>query len=431
MSDTFSAFTQTAASALGIGSWYALLRPASFRGASFHVEQSTAASGRRAALHEYPGRDIPYSEDLGRKQWTYTFSAYCIGTLYPMQRDALLKACIAKGPGTLVHPSFGSKQVLCTDCSITEERQSGNYCSFSMSFVEAGQLQEPNSTANTTSAVEGAADKTLTSSGSDFSSKFGVLGDIESTVTGAVKDVGKFLDDTMSLVVSPLTDATNALTSAVGDLGLNASSLVFNAPQLFAKVQGVTGAFGSSLGAAPVVSGMLTMGTLFSSHSVGSLFSSAPTRRGRDATPSTPIMSVGRQREADNAAAFQMLVRQSALVEVALAVPGLPLASTQDGADLRSAITTAFNAAQTDAGNAGLDDSYTALVELENAVIADITQRMLQLPSLTTYRVPRTFNAITLAWRLYQDAERCDELVDRTASINPAFLPRTGRVLSS
>ena len=43
------------------------LRPASFRGVAFEVESHSESGGRRVELHEYPLRDTPYAEDLGKK----------------------------------------------------------------------------------------------------------------------------------------------------------------------------------------------------------------------------------------------------------------------------------------------------------------------------------------------------------------------------
>ena len=40
-------------------------------------------------------------------------------------------------------------------------------------------------------------------------------------------------------------------------------------------------------------------------------------------------------------------------------------------------------------------------------------------------------NALTLAWRLYADANRNLELADRTNADDPCFLPITGRVLAT
>jgi prophage DNA circulation protein len=432
----FTGITQTAARMAGVGEWYNLLRHASFRGIPFHVEQGTATSGRRAALHEYPGRDVPYTEDLGRKQYTYQFTAYVIGQLYPIQRDALLKACTLKGPGTLVHPSFGAKQVVCTDVAVTEERQSGNYAAFSMTFAEAGQLMEPAATKNTANAIAGSAASATSATASGFSKIFSVVGEVESTVTSALDDVKTFLDDTASLVLSPLNELGNTLGINMVDLGLNAETLIYNAPALAMKVAGVTGAYGASQAASPVVAGMMVMGSMFSSRgasaSAAKSSGAVATLMNGPAAWAAPIpVPISRQREALNGAAFQRLVRESALVEVAYAVPGLDLQSSQEALNLRVALADSFDAAQTAAANAGLDDSYSALVNLENEVIAHLTQRMLQLPALVTYRMPQSPNSIALAWRLYQDANRGDEIVARVNAVNPSFLPRSGRVLSS
>src|SRR4029077_17731354 len=106
-------------------------------------------------------------------------------------------------------------------------------------------------------------------------------------------------------------------------LGLNAATAVFNPTLLAGKVQAVLGSYGSSQAAAPVVSGMLTLGTGYYDPGVTAPAGPLPSRARDSIDAPAPILSVGRQREADNAAAFQRLVRSSALVEVALAVPGL------------------------------------------------------------------------------------------------------------
>ncbi|WP_431355959.1 DNA circularization N-terminal domain-containing protein, partial [Algimonas porphyrae] len=48
-------------------SWRDQLEKASFRGVPFHVSRSGGEVGRRVQLTEYPLRDRPYAEDLGRK----------------------------------------------------------------------------------------------------------------------------------------------------------------------------------------------------------------------------------------------------------------------------------------------------------------------------------------------------------------------------
>ena len=42
------------------------LQKASFRGVPFEVTSASLTAGRRTVVHEYPQRDKPYVEDLGR-----------------------------------------------------------------------------------------------------------------------------------------------------------------------------------------------------------------------------------------------------------------------------------------------------------------------------------------------------------------------------
>ena len=49
------------------GSFWAQLKPASFRGVPFVVQEGTSHFGRRNQIHEYPFRDTPWVEDLGQQ----------------------------------------------------------------------------------------------------------------------------------------------------------------------------------------------------------------------------------------------------------------------------------------------------------------------------------------------------------------------------
>ncbi|WP_270796216.1 DNA circularization N-terminal domain-containing protein [Aeromonas sp. QDB11] len=78
------------------------LQPASFRGVAFKVDSDDLQVGRRTVLHEYPGRDTPSVEDLGRETREYAISAYLIGHDFIAERDRLIEALEQAGPGDLV-----------------------------------------------------------------------------------------------------------------------------------------------------------------------------------------------------------------------------------------------------------------------------------------------------------------------------------------
>lgn len=125
--------------------WRDRLQPASFRGVEFHVEVSARQSGRRTVVHEYPKRDDPYSEDMGRHAIRWAVTGYIVygdrrlreGVI--KQRDALCEALERDDAGTFQHPSMYSLLVMVERYSMTESKQKGGYFEFDMQFVEAGK----------------------------------------------------------------------------------------------------------------------------------------------------------------------------------------------------------------------------------------------------------------------------------------------------
>jgi prophage DNA circulation protein len=159
--------------------WRQELMPASFRGAYFHCESNARESGRRIVEHEFPKKDYPYAEDMGRHFREFTIRGYCIVfpvvtdqqrqllvnsfghsqqrgvpvvlpppqwqdpnqlfvNDYRIPRDLLLTALETEGPGDLQLPTQQLQSVVCTRYRLTEEEKFGGYCVFDMTFQEYG-----------------------------------------------------------------------------------------------------------------------------------------------------------------------------------------------------------------------------------------------------------------------------------------------------
>jgi len=145
--------------------WRRRYQQAWFRGATFHVETDTRASGRRVALHKYPKRNVPYAEDMGRAAIVFSVQGYLIGPNYLDDKDILIGCLEQDGPGVLrlPMPYQGSDiTVMVQSYSVSESREKGGYCQIDMSFVEYG---DPNYRANvsTSSQIEAAATNVETS----------------------------------------------------------------------------------------------------------------------------------------------------------------------------------------------------------------------------------------------------------------------------
>lgn len=134
--------------------WRDALQPAKFRNAWFHVEVGSRDSGRRIVLHEFPKRDWPYAEDMGRRARSFSVRGYCISyprdAHYPLYmrdyriaRDLLINALEQEGAGALqlptgVHSVNNAVRVVVLRYRVVEEKRFGGYCVFDMDFVEHG-----------------------------------------------------------------------------------------------------------------------------------------------------------------------------------------------------------------------------------------------------------------------------------------------------
>jgi prophage DNA circulation protein len=124
--------------------WRDSLVRASFRGALFHVETSSRMGGRRTVVHQYPKRNVPYSEDMGREATRWQFQGYLIhgdrgfpGNI--LTQIAQLNAALdADDAGILIHPMIGTMLVICERWAYQDSRERGGYVEYDMQFIEAG-----------------------------------------------------------------------------------------------------------------------------------------------------------------------------------------------------------------------------------------------------------------------------------------------------
>jgi prophage DNA circulation protein len=134
--------------------WRDELLPATFAGQQFHCEANSREGGQRAVTHEFPKRDLPYTETMGRRAMEFTIRGYCIAypfdTTYPLYRrdyrkprDNLINVLDSGQPGILQLPTQAPMWVVCSRYRMNEEERFGGYCVFDMSFIEYGKTQNP------------------------------------------------------------------------------------------------------------------------------------------------------------------------------------------------------------------------------------------------------------------------------------------------
>jgi prophage DNA circulation protein len=131
---------------MAIPPWRLRLQPASYNSVPFKVDADSKGSGRRIVQHEWPKKNIPYAEDMGRRIRKFTIAAYIISgprqADYEANRDDLIAQLETEGAGILIHPTFAQDSglpVVVDTYTVTEKREKGGFCEIEINFVEAGQ----------------------------------------------------------------------------------------------------------------------------------------------------------------------------------------------------------------------------------------------------------------------------------------------------
>lgn len=407
-------------------SWKDSLRPASYRGLAFFVEGHESGFGRRQVTHEFPQRDEPFTEDLGRRAREYSVEAYLLGDEYPAQRDKIIAACETAGPGELVHPYLGNLQVECTGLRVSETSAEGRICKLRLTFIEAGQAQYPTESTDATRAVSSAANDVIDAAKSGFLDRFLTKGSpsfVVDAATGQLSDLSGLLS---SLPVNPMAEA-QAVADFVGRvraLATDALDLVTDPSRMADAILDVIGdvrdIFGTRAGS--------VLDTL---------------RDGYAEAYSGPTDTPSRQQQRDNTDALSALVRRSALAEQAkVAVEraassasavaaqqgdaGAPIDASlfqtrEDAIAARNALTDAIDTEMEEPTTS--DVEFVELGGLRAEVVNGVPSPGLRLPRVAEVTPPATLPSLVVSHQFYGTAARAVEIAERNKARYPGFLP--------
>lgn len=390
-------------------SWKDKLQPATFRGVAFGVDGHELTAGRRVQTHEYPQRDKPYAEDLGRATRKISVEAFLVGPDYMDARDRLLEAIEKAGPGELVHPWHGRMTVnIDGECRVREHRAEGGYCTATLAFVESGELAFPSAASAPGAQSRLAADALQQASIDEFSQQFSIANTPEFVTADAQDYAGTLLDGMDRALASAsgvLVNPATAMQSAIATLLPTPTGYAQRVYGLYARSNALLSS------AQNIYSPQNFMRSFVPLRAVPQ-FANAP----RSVLVSTTPM---RTQMLDNRDALATLTRQSLLVQTAGMTATMPLPVYQDGIALRNELMAALD---TEASTAN-DTTYAALMNLRSKVHTDMTARLREAARLQQITPREVTPALALSYDLYENIERADEIVARNRLRYPGFVP--------
>ena len=206
------------------------LYEASFRGVPFHVTKVDLKVGRRTVVHEYPQRDKPYVEDIGRATRRLSFTAFVVGDDYIQQAEKLIGAIETEGPGTLIHPHLGEMKCCLEQASTITFTDSSRTASVVLTAVESGELEFPKSGTDAVSKVLESADALEKSAIQQFCDSLD-LSSVSEWVDAALS--GDLLDK-LGIISNADIATIFDKVDEISTLASNGLSLISGGPKVFA-----------------------------------------------------------------------------------------------------------------------------------------------------------------------------------------------------
>ncbi len=438
-------------------SWKDNLQDASLRGIPFKVDEDEATFGRRVQVHEYPNRDKPWAEDLGRATRRFSVQAYLIGEDFFEQRNRLIDAIEKPGSCTLVHPYYGEMNVTVDDTvRVSHSISEGRMCRVSFSFIESGELSFPTAglaTGQKLSSSVSFLDDAITSAfaafGLDGLPDFlqdGVLDDASGmfeSVTSAfqyvdsgVSAASRLLQGDLSVLLSPPSSGMN-FVNRLQTMWRAGSRLTGNTSDLMAMIKGLTGV--------TVDSGLAPRGVWKTDSKTAQ---AQTTQRNyvaqalRTTALSEAAATVTSLPQPSNSTVTRQQDPQQPVVVSHPAVSDIQAASDSDTATISTGVTSSTDSSSVvswddlavvrDSLNDAIDREmervtddqlYQTLVIVRTDVNRDISARLEQVDRMTERTPAQVTPALVLAAYWYDSAARAGDITARNGIRHPGFVP--------
>lgn len=389
-------------------SWKDRLLPASFGGVPFKVREQEFAGGRRAAVHEYPLRDRPFVEELGREVRRVQVEGYLLGDDYALQRDRLQAVFELASPGfprkpgrTLVLPTIDTFLALCRTFRFRESTDEGRIVRFLAEFEEVGEELEPAAAVDPVGGADAAGEALAAAGGVEFEEEVLVAGVVErarQAVEDVVREATRRLRrlDVFSGPTRDVESLESQLTSLENQLAVLVSAPADLAARVLKALDTVLDASSAPAGA-------------FEAY------------RALEEFPPVDDAGPGLQGEIafENGRQTAQLVRVGAAAGAVRAAARMDFLTLEEAEEARDALGLVLDELAEEVG----DDVVPLLEELRKALAKAVPPPNRNLPSLRTLTLATTRPALAVAFELYQDEDRAQELVVLNLLRHPLRLP--------
>lgn len=420
--------------------WLTSLWRTSYKGAAFWVETDEEAGGRRIVIHEFPMRDTPFLEDLGERFREFTVTAYVASDKADSEASTLMNVCAARGAGVLVLPTQGPVTVRCTDFGREFAKDRLGYIAHRLHFVREGFGSSLASIASLTNLVYVAADD-LAARVADSYARTAILKSVPDYVAMSLQDATENALATLEVVrtsinVEPAASATqrDAIEATFVALTEAMSTRTPAAPQspllqvAFAKDPSNADTDVMSQSAMLRAVGRsvadIALALVENTDSSQALAAMDEIVNSTPAEPTVDPLAASKWRfpASTNQFAAHTLLRIAALAAYCESVVRVKLGDRPAAITLRANVARYFEA-QLEALPSEDYELFHATVKMRDATIDYLSRAVLDLAPVVKVSSGVQLPSLYWSWRLYGDANRGQEIVDRNRIAHPSFIP--------
>lgn len=382
--------------------WELDYRPARFRDAGFYVDSDECGPfGQRVAIHEFPNRDDPVVQRLGKNKHEFSFDAYCLGKDYINDIKKLMDACEDESPGELVLPILGSRVCVCTGMKIRTKSSTRRIAYASLTFIQVDsfipELEESiDSTVNLLSNRKTALEKLS----EYFSDAYNLVNKPYAYALNAQETLNNFLSQVSSnrSIVGSASGFMRILRSSATQVAF----LVFDAADLISSISSLL-SFGTSEDDDSFPATSDNARNQFTE--VRKFFSFEPERVIDDTDPSI-IMAQS--------------IQAASLISLTGLLPLIEYDSLDEAEVFKSIVLTKIDYLS----SVIVDDRiYESLYELRKSIMIDMEQRSFTLSRLSNIILNESTPALVLSFQLYGNLDQEEDLIKRNSALHPGFLP--------
>jgi hypothetical protein len=407
--------------------WPASLRPARVGGASFYVDGDDIQTGRRLAVHEFPHRDEPYVEDLGRKANKISVTAYVLGDDAGEQEAALRAACERRGPLSLSLP-MAQMLVHCETCRRTFHKDRLGLVSFDLEFVRHGSSAAPFGLPFAAGRLAALSSRLGEAAAVDLGGRIA-----SATVRGRPSAAATEMLRTLAADLEAARVRTAIDPEIAPELAAAVSDLYRDAPDLArAGVRAGVGDRTTFASASETVATDIATRVI---EIVGELLLASPADHVHETAvglleygagaAAPPYATRFREIEAANERAVGAIVRVAALVALMQATARAEPGSRAEAVDMRERLVSAYDATLDFMGEGwGGSETLRIVVDMMSATLDVVESAGLSLGEAVIAEAGTTMPSLWWAQRLYGSADNAEDLARRNRVVHPAFMPR-------